>query len=89
MDVLVDEMEMFYEMTLLQFLNLPIKAIPKIIPVFNPWGITNTTFLELCNLSCLMRILIVTQATAAYAKLERPSTVLKKLGVGTNFTFSI
>lgn len=74
-------------MALLQLLNLPIKDIPKIIPVFNPWGIINTTFLEICNPICLMRVLIVTRATAAYAKLERASIVFKKFGVGNNFAF--
>lgn len=76
-------------MTWLQLLNLPIKAIPKIIPVFNPWGIINITFLEICSPICLMRILIVTQVTAAYAKLERASIVFKKFGVGNNFAFAI
>lgn len=69
-------------------LSLPIKVLPQIIPMFNHWGIMNTTFLEIYNPVCLMRLLIIIQASAAHTRYERTSLVCKKLGADTKSAFS-
>lgn len=78
-----------YKMIMPQLiLSFSIKVLPQIIPMFNHLGIMNTAFLEIYNVICLVRVLIIIQATAAYTEHEKASLTYKKSWVDANSSFS-